>query len=590
MARIPKKLRIEESSGSKELTRVHYDDTLSHLADKHYGYYLMTTLNKYNIHNNEKQRVYLDAIGVGSLDFRLLSPEEMKSRSLVGEDFKHSRLGKIVVNTIFKERRQKNYTQRMLKGLRHFIDYLNSVNLVIGELSDITVEVQKGSYKYTEKNKSKTVVRCLRDLFTSLERFGENFKAIRHIIAASKRKSKTTAALPSSVVYQLEYWAKKEIESIIDADDGTSSIEGTVPRNSHIGYIPTYCFNNFKMYPFVLYLMIKHGLNLETLNSWKVEKRKDGKYQLVADHLDAFTIIEGFKNRSNSPITSVIGNKSTEKKYIDFLLRHLAPIYDASEHNNFLQYYNTYGEERAMPVKGTFFTNLKLSSYKYSFYRKYEILDLDGNRISHIDHRALRKSHNYQDYLRGKTEFERQIRKAHKSGDTTKIYYEDLNSEWNESKKHKIALAQNLVVGIFTGKISREEHKTAKLIYGAIGDCADNKNPTFQNAPTLKDNEYCSDWTKCLSQCDKCRVIPKVHGPVIYAWINYMDEQKEEFLREQDWEKEYLVDYLSAEDTVKHFTTEESEHSKKEAHKHKDFVRIQLKFKKTVKIKESRHA
>ena len=69
---------------------------------------------------------------------------------------------------------------------------------------------------------------------------------------------------------------------------------------------------------------------------------------------------------------------------------------------------------------------------------------MNDKRIEYINHTKIRKSHNYQDFLRGKTEFERQLNKSHKSGDTTKIHYESQNFEWEESKHHKIALAQNI--------------------------------------------------------------------------------------------------------------------------------------------------
>ena len=170
-----------------------------------------------------------------------------------------------------------------------------------------------------------------------------------------------------------------------------------------------------------------------------------------------------------------------------------------------------------------------------------------------------------------------------------KTYYENQNFEWKEAKKHKIALAQNLVVGIFRGEITREEHKSAKLFeVGPMADCKDNKHPTFDYAPNMKENEYCTDWTKCLTLCDKSFVIPKVHGPVIFAWIKYMDNRKEDFIREQDWEKEYLIDYQSAKDTIKNFTKEENDFCISERYKHLNFV--QIKFSKTYKAKGEIHA
>ena len=137
--------------------------------------------------------------------------------------------------------------------------------------------------------------------------------------------------------------------------------------------------------------------------------------------------------------------------------------------------------------------------------------------------------------------------------------------------------------GIFKGEISREDHKTAKLINGPMADCKNNKAPTFGGSPNLKENEMCSDWTKCLTQCDKSCVIPKIHGAIIYAWIDHMKRQKEYFIREVDWEKEYLIDYDAAKDTVSYFTEDEQKYAKKNAYKHTGF--IQMKFPRTIKEK-----
>ena len=62
-----------------------------------------------------------------------------------------------------------------------------------------------------------------------------------------------------------------------------------------------------------------------------------------------------------------------------------------------------------------------------------------------------------------------------------------------------------------------------------------------------------------------------------------MNKQKEEFIREEDWNKEYLYDYNAAIDTLERFSEEEIFYSQNEAFKYDDFVR--MKFSKTVKIK-----
>lgn len=342
-----------------------------------------------------------------------------------------------------------------------------------------------------------------------------------------------------------------------------------------------------QMYPFVLLIMIRHGLNLEVLADWKVRKNNNGAYEVVGDKVEMFTIIDAVKNRSNAEITTVLKNDSLEKKYLDFYIKWATPIYENSGDNTLFQYGNFWGgiKKQFHCLGSKFFTNIKNSPY--SFYHKYEILDSNNIRMKSIDHRKLRGSHNYQDFLRGKTAFERQVSKSHKSGTTTNEHYEN-HSDWEDVKIHKIATAQNLVVGIFKGEISREEHKTAKLINGPMADCKNNKAPTFDGSPNLQENEMCSDWTKCLTQCDKACVIPKIHGAIIYAWIDYMKKQKDDFIRETDWEKEYLIDYEAAMDTVSYFTEDEKEYALNNAYKHAAF--IQMKFSKIIKTKGLKNA
>lgn len=346
--------------------------------------------------------------------------------------------------------------------------------------------------------------------------------------------------------------------------------------------------SNNDVYPLYLLFLIKLGLNQEVINNWEVYKDIDGKYKLKADDVGMFTLIDASKARSNDVITAVLKNDSFERRYIEFFISWNTPLYENSVSKKLFQYVNTSGgiSEKYQETNGQFFENLKVSPS--SFYKKYTILDLDGNRINFINHLTLRKSHNYQDFLKGKSEFQRQQQKNHKSSSTTKEYYENHNKEWKELKEHKIALSQNLIVSIFKGEITREEHKTANLIYGPMADCKNNKSPTFNNSIDLKENEYCSDWTKCLTQCNKACVVPKIHGPVIYAWINYMEKQREEYIQQKDWEKEYLNDFLSAKDTIKYFTNDENIFCESEAYKHREFVKI--KFSNVIKLSGKTYA
>ncbi|WP_375724638.1 hypothetical protein LXN10_04040 [Arcobacter sp. KX21116] len=341
-----------------------------------------------------------------------------------------------------------------------------------------------------------------------------------------------------------------------------------------------------ELYPLFLLLLIELGINQENLNCFQVEKNLDGNYRLKGDDIGLMTVVETTKNRSNENIIIPIKNNSKIKEYIDFYIKWCTPLYENSKSKLLLQYLGLCNSFKYEPIsiEGAFLVSYRLT--KNIFYDKYEIIDVNNKRLNFIEHKALRKSHLLQDHFKGKSEFERQLRKNHKSNETTKIYYEGQNLEWNGIKKHKIALAQNLIVGIFKGEVGEDEHKTAKLLNGPLADCKNNRSPSFKNAPMLKDNEHCTDWYKCLTECDKSYVIPKIHGPVIYAWINFMENQKEIFFRIEDWEKEYKLDNECAKDTISKFNDEMKNYCEKEFYKHNDFIK--MKFQRTVKIKEIR--
>ncbi|TLP40434.1 hypothetical protein [Arcobacter arenosus] len=335
------------------------------------------------------------------------------------------------------------------------------------------------------------------------------------------------------------------------------------------------------IYPLYLFLMIRTGLNNETLLDWKVEK-KESKYKLKSDDLGIMSLIESKKKRSNSIITCVIKNDSDEMKFVNFYINWAKDIFESSKNKHLFQYFNrTSSKESKIESLNTRILGYIKESPR-SFFKKYEIYNEKNERIDFIDHRLIRKSHNFQEYLKGKQEFERQLSKKHIDSRTTKNHYENNSIEWSESKKCKIAKSQNFLVSMFKGNIIRKNHPLTKLFNGSMANCKNNKKPTFSNAPNLKENEYCIDWTKCLTSCEQASVIPKIHGPVIYAWIDFMEKQKDEFINEEHWGKEYLHDYKAATDTLKYFNEDEKRFCEKEKYKHFEFVKMILK--RTVKI------
>lgn len=600
MARKSKQLKlIVDNNTNKVLdknTDPFFDEKMGKLAQ---GHYVVAYLNNTEIERNVNPIIFLykwKEAKRGRI-FRHIGLRD-KEKYITHKKAKYYNLVRTFLDKYFLERKSYSHTRNIVNGLRLFIYFLEKNKLKCLDIESIDSPVCLKTLKYFEKDKNATSenLRCLKEFFSALSSVSNNTlkKALIKKVK-DKKKEKKNKAISSGVLYQLLIYAEEEINFIITTlkDKQKDPTEGQQYTSNSYNYCSSYtvedtilksCFNNHCIYPFYLFFLINYGLNLETLKSWRVKKNDNGEYELLADDVGMFYLIDGIKNRSNSIISSVIPKNSKDLKYIKFLLSHLSKIYDISTNDYFFQYFSCQGPRSIKYIRSSFFTNISNSPYEYSFYKKYEIVDSFGERINSINHISLRKSHNHQDFLKGKQEFERQLRKNHKSGDTTKIFYENQNFEWEDSKKHKIALAQNLIVGIFKGEIKREEHKTAGLFEnGPMADCKNNRKPTFNNAKELKENEFCSDWTKCLTECNKACVIPKIHGPVIASWVNYLDEQREDFLRNQDWEKEYLIDYQAAEDTLSRFTEDEIRYSKKEAYKYNNFVRI--KFARTVKIK-----
>ena len=66
-----------------------------------------------------------------------------------------------------------------------------------------------------------------------------------------------------------------------------------------------------------------------------------------------------------------------------------------------------------------------------------------------------------------------------------------------------------------------------------------------------------------------------------------MEKEKEKFFKIQDWEKEYLDDYLSAKDTISYFDEIDKDYCKKEFYKHTRFIK--MKFQRIVNTRKVGH-
>lgn len=332
------------------------------------------------------------------------------------------------------------------------------------------------------------------------------------------------------------------------------------------------------IYPLYLFLLIREGLNDETLKNWKISVDNDKKYNL-GENLGVVTIVQGLKNRTKDIQWTPISRNSLSQKYINFYLEWLSPIYAESEFNYFFQYGIIGGQNIYDHVRpGVWKANRKSKEW---FFKKHKIYMPDGTRLGRINHNQPRVNVQFNDYLRGLNEWERQYRKNHKSIDT-QIHYDNMD-ERKVVQRHKIGKVFNLIEGIFRGTITSDENKKVKVFNGLFADCSDPKNPTYPGAIKIGKNEICSDWFMCLIFCNKSQVDPKIHGPAIMAYSEYMNEQRA-YLSDENWEKEYeLQNSVALEIIEKKMNKEQRIYCEQNMHRYYDLVQKQFKRKRLLK-------
>lgn len=705
-----KKLKIsapiytENKTNEKNIFLDYVDSLLSH---EHKGYYLVGKVTSSNLMNRiylsfDKQKEFYYA-RVSRGDKLFYTPPILSKKHLFTHYPEHKKLINEMLIKISIVDVGRSSILRIIKGFYEFLRCMNAIDQELYSITDINDVIQMKIYRYAEgMNMTKICKVNLRSFFGFIEKIIENFEVINY----NNTTYDTVESLPSSLVYQLDYysrldlsktmkyaeeylgWMKKfemidlfSIENLARTYYERLSVYGNRANSENRKYnkiafelhnielkswsfrskniikyknkeqeenhiklmeyakkginieikneemfafwfkelIPNYPFekkiiskysffnlktsalrrklhinlgidfkkftarifpNASRIYPLILLLMIREGINAEVLRDWKIKKNKDGLFT-IGDSTPISLLIDGKKNRSNSIITTVIANDSEQKKYIDFFLKWMIPIFNRSKKDSFFQFVGGVNLEKVSVWENVSFFET-ISSSPHFLFKKYDIRDIDGERVYNIAHNKLRPYSNYADYLRGYSEFIRQYKKAH-NGINTQIHYEN-NVEWKHQKRHNIAKTQELLVNIFRGKVKREEHSALDLFEpGLFADCLNSNEPTYYGSQKLKDDENCINWKKCLTQCDKAYVIPTLHGKAIYAWIVFMDEEKNSFLSENDWEKEYLLDYHAANVVFSGFTEEEKNDCKENYNKYGDIVK--LRFRTKVKTK-----
>jgi hypothetical protein len=328
-----------------------------------------------------------------------------------------------------------------------------------------------------------------------------------------------------------------------------------------------------QVYQLYLLVLCRTGMNPSVIQSWKVHKEKNGLYKLGVDS-GMGRIVDGYKGRGNTIQTAVLDNQLC--KFIDFYTEWLTPLFDLSKDYHFFQYYskehNSFSyitsinlSQRKTRLRGTFFHKYPIMNQRIVFEGK-----LVEERVMWIDHSKLRKVNNLSEYLNQKDQYIRKMILGHKKQETEYIYQQSV--EFQNVKAHQISSAQNHWIDIVKGEVDVNKNPRLKIFTTPMSNCKNPKAPTYIGVKKLKKNDVCTNWRKCLTECEQCEVIDRIHGPVILAWKNCMDDVRKEYLDLELWEREFAYDYDAAISILGSFSKEAFEYCEEKSIQYFDFV------------------
>ena len=116
--------------------------------------------------------------------------------------------------------------------------------------------------------------------------------------------------------------------------------------------------NATTIYPLILFLLIKEGINSECLSNIKVIQHSD-KFIIEAIENEYSLVIQTKKYRSNTIIEIFLDKKSLQFKYLEFFLSLLQNTYKKTKNNDFFQYYQS-GSFRQLKIS-KYFNNINLA-------------------------------------------------------------------------------------------------------------------------------------------------------------------------------------------------------------------------------------
>ena len=347
------------------------------------------------------------------------------------------------------------------------------------------------------------------------------------------------------------------------------------------------------LYPLYLRLLIDTTANTDTVSNIEIHKKMDGTYVMGAIHAN-LRMLNSVKRRSNTVTPSFIAKGSFIDQCVDFFTEYLTPIYKQADSTYFLQYIGVGSKIlrlNADSVK-TLNPQKKKNSRGWGFFEKYEIYKsvenaislkegnndksvYDKERVNWIKHMNIRAANNFKNYHLLYGEWVRaHVTMGHQGNQIEKDNYRKYS--WKLGDEHQIAASMLHLQKFIERKVVDE--KLENVFNQPHCGCKDNTNPTFEDAPKINDGEVCTSWRYCLTRCDNSYVFPKEHAPTIMAWQILMDQERKSgrFIRDEDWDKEYLEDYKVTEIIVSKLKPKDKEFAKSKATERIPFVRLMM--------------
>jgi hypothetical protein len=388
-----------------------------------------------------------------------------------------------------------------------------------------------------------------------------------------------TMAMPYNTVFASRYSLSYQIKS---GEISLSDFNERIMPDVHVIYLV------------YLRLLIDTTANTDTVSNTQVHKKTDGTYGMGEIHHN-LRMLNSVKTRSNTVTPSFIVKGTLTDQYINYFTEWLTPIYERSNNNKFLQYVTSSGRivkfdsENVKTLNPQSFNRKKLHSKELVFFERYEIyksiekviitkekakeIILQKERVWWIKHKNIRPANNFKNYHLDYGEWVRaHAVLGHQGDQTEKDNYRKFS--WKLGEEHQTAVSLLHIQKFIEKKVVDEKLENA--FEQPHCGCRDNVNPSFEGAPKINDGEVCTSWRYCLTRCENSYIFPKHHGPTILAWKMLMEQEREQYIRTEDWDKEYSEDYAAAVVVTRMFKPEDEEFIKSKAAERMPFVRAMM--------------